>query len=413
MIACLEGFKEKAEYLLQNGAMVNKSCNNGCTALHYACTKHHRNTLGLIKMLINYNATIDALNSDGKTPLLNASLLCDEESCAYLIECNPKEVYHVDKKGFTSLHYACFSGKSILVDMLLSFNVNLNTRSRNGITPLYMACVQNHKDIAMNLLKHGAVNYLEHEDRNCLHAAVLDENKELVKILLKYEANVDIQDSGGRTALHVASMKGTFEIVKLLVLHNATINLQNNRGDTPLHFACKGGHDKIVEFLFLQKALLKLNDDNASPLHHTCRNGNKVLSEILISQGANINQRTKKGVTPLHEACNQKQPDLVQLLIQNHSEINHGDNKGIAPLHIACWRGNTGIITELIQQGVHIDNQTIDGESALLLACSEDMLQQYNFSYDTTQTQIYLIKGFDANVCCVFLRGYCHSTYLS
>ena len=49
--------------------------------------------------------------------------------------------------------------------------------------------------------------------------------------------------------LHWASSKGHKDIVELLLKYKADVNIEDQHGNTPLIKACRGGHSKIVEIL--------------------------------------------------------------------------------------------------------------------------------------------------------------------
>ncbi|BFZ19958.1 hypothetical protein BsWGS_22997 [Bradybaena similaris] len=74
---------------------------------------------------------------------------------------------------------------------------------------------------------------------------------ELQRILEEREGkiNVNLFDKEGQTALHHSCFKGNLELVKLLVRFGADVRLANRDGWNPLHIAAYGGHNDI--FLFL------------------------------------------------------------------------------------------------------------------------------------------------------------------
>ncbi|XP_059145990.1 notch-regulated ankyrin repeat-containing protein-like [Physella acuta] len=74
---------------------------------------------------------------------------------------------------------------------------------------------------------------------------------ELERILEEREGkiNINLYDTEGQTALHHSCFKGNLELVKLLVRFGADVRLANRDGWNPLHIAAYGGHNDI--FLFL------------------------------------------------------------------------------------------------------------------------------------------------------------------
>ncbi|GAB6031390.1 hypothetical protein CHUAL_009172 [Chamberlinius hualienensis] len=61
--------------------------------------------------------------------------------------------------------------------------------------------------------------------------------------------NVNLFDHQGQTALHQSCLDGNFELVKLLVKFGADIRLANRDGWSALHIATFSGHSDIVLYL--------------------------------------------------------------------------------------------------------------------------------------------------------------------
>ena len=59
-----------------------------------------------------------------------------------------------------------------------------------------------------------------------------------------------------KTPLHHAAEGGNFELVRLLLRHGAKIDVRNGQGEQPLHYAAKNGNTQVVELLL---------DNGASP----------------------------------------------------------------------------------------------------------------------------------------------------
>ncbi|XP_035218696.1 notch-regulated ankyrin repeat-containing protein-like [Stegodyphus dumicola] len=74
---------------------------------------------------------------------------------------------------------------------------------------------------------------------------------ELQKILQRWEGcvNINYYDKEGQTALHLSCMDGNLELVKLLVKFGADVRLANRDGWSALHIAAYGGHQDIALYL--------------------------------------------------------------------------------------------------------------------------------------------------------------------
>jgi len=86
---------------------------------------------------------------------------------------------------------------------------------------------------------------------------------EIVKELIKYRANPNLQDENGYTALLYATENEDLEIVKELLKAGANPNFQNEDGDTALHFASYENENlDIVKELLKAGANPRLKNNN-------------------------------------------------------------------------------------------------------------------------------------------------------
>ncbi|XP_070564461.1 uncharacterized protein [Ptychodera flava] len=72
-------------------------------------------------------------------------------------------------------------------------------------TPLHVASVEGHLDIAQVLIKHGArINAMDKNGWTPLHHAVYEGHVPIIKLLLESKAATDIETTDGKTALTIA-----------------------------------------------------------------------------------------------------------------------------------------------------------------------------------------------------------------
>ncbi|NXK63407.1 ANR11 protein, partial [Sylvietta virens] len=84
---------------------------------------------------------------------------------------------------------------------------------------------------------------------NLLHRAVIHQDINLVRRIIKAGGNVNAQDYAGLTALHIASVEGFYEIANLLLKAGADVNATQNEQITPLQDAVKEGYYKVYSEL--------------------------------------------------------------------------------------------------------------------------------------------------------------------
>jgi ankyrin repeat protein len=86
-------------------------------------------------------------------------------------------------------------------------------------------------------------------DLTPLHLAVLHNHNDVAQYLLSKGADVNARTSTGITPLHEAAQNGNKEITELLLAHAASVNAVDNQGWTPMTRAQKWGHPEIAALL--------------------------------------------------------------------------------------------------------------------------------------------------------------------
>ena len=144
----------------------------------------------------------------------------------------------------------------------------------------------------------------------------------------EYDSNNDL------TPVVLACRHGHFEAVKLLVERGAELNW--DQVDTPLNLAVKNGDLKLAEFLISKGA--KVNTSAASPLHIAVRapKNRRELAELLLSNGADINERNYQG-NALYVAIRTSGNviDVMRLLLDSGIDSKNGGLSGQSALDYA------------------------------------------------------------------------------
>ena len=143
-----------------------------------------------------------------------------------------------DRQGNNSLHRICVIGNNAdgdFIEFLLSHGVSVNDKNKKGMTPLHIACMtsrgDNKLEIIKILLKHNAdVNKEDNNETIPLQWASIKNNPETIKILIENGANINHQDIVGDTALHGAYALKASKNVQLLLANGADTAIRNNAG---------------------------------------------------------------------------------------------------------------------------------------------------------------------------------------
>lgn len=137
-----------------------------------------------------------------------------------------------------------------------------------------------------------------------------------------YSVDVNRKDKEGRTPLMLAIMDNNVDKVKQLIKAGANVNVISNKGNTPLLIAT--GYDvsrEIIQALLDAGADVNFSAavDGISPLHISAMTtSNPEIIELLLKAGADIEHRTKNGKTPIMVAVQvNSNPEIVKVLLAN------------------------------------------------------------------------------------------------
>ena len=202
-LAIMNNDAAAVELLLQAGANIEALDGTGeQTPLITAVM--HRHTL--IPTLIAHNAAVDAVNQQGKTPLLLACTHLCEESVQALLAAGAS--VNSQRPGVnTPLTSVVWNGSSTLLTVLLDANADPNLANGSGETALMMACHKFNITQMNKLVKAGAMcDTTDPVGRTALHwlatSPYADSNPQAaVQLLLDNKACVNAQDADGQTAL--------------------------------------------------------------------------------------------------------------------------------------------------------------------------------------------------------------------
>ena len=166
-----------------------------------------------------------------------------------------KDLWDTNKADWTPLMCAIYYNQTALRDSLLHTEVNVNKRTRNGLTALTVAIRKQDVESVKRLLETGRINDINDNDTSKgyryrprhVYIACSLQDTAIVQLLAEYGAIFDTVDSSGYTPLMAAVSFGSIEIVKWLLESKVNIDQQQTVGGmTALGLALYGGHiDKI------------------------------------------------------------------------------------------------------------------------------------------------------------------------
>ncbi|XP_060527199.1 ankyrin repeat domain-containing protein 17-like isoform X2 [Cylas formicarius] len=142
--------------------------------------------------------------------------------------------------------------------------------------------------------------------------------------------------------------------------------------DTALTLAASGGHDELVELLVSRGADIEHRDKKGlTSLILAATGGHEKVVEVLLNHNADIeaySERTKD--TALSLACSGGRYEVVELLLTRQANKEHRNISDYTPLSLAASGGYVNIIKLLLSHGAEINSRTGSklGISPLMLA---------------------------------------------
>nr|XP_023650357.1 ankyrin-3-like [Paramormyrops kingsleyae] len=359
------GFEKTARVLLEAGAKVNwniveAAFSLGGQSMVNVLLKHtkqvspstlkaalfkavQRNLDGVVDVLVDRGADVNALNKLRYTPLLLAAELGNEEASRALI-CKKASVEEKLPNRNSALHLAVQSGSLNITKLLLERGLDVNVVGAQEHTPLHLAARHNRHSLVGVLLHAGArVNAAGAKGLTALHMACQESHPESVSELLKGKVDIHAQDGQARTALHWAAARADPSVIHMLLSAGANVNTADKEKRMPLHLATMEGRAEVVLALLATKVHFKAKDMNGcTPLHYAAAGGWVAVVTILLSSGKNknVNDRNVWRKTPLHLASERGQAAAIDLLLSSGANINALDGNKDTPLHSASRCGH-------------------------------------------------------------------------
>jgi len=391
---------EMAGLLVRSGAKVNAVNRYGVPPLSLACTNGNPD---LVALLLGAGADANASLPGGETVLMTAARTGSLEAVKALLakgaNPNAKELNEQ-----TPLMWAAAEGHTAIAQALIASGADIRATLTSGFTPLFFAVREGHIDVTRALLKAGIdVNETLHgpegpqkEVNNASYKPVGKGTSPLLMAVVNghFELAIALVEEGadpndrrtGFTPLHTlswvrkpdASDNGdpspigsgrltSLQFVRALVERKADVNARLPRGaPRPPNTASRIGTGGATPFLMaadradaaLMRVLLELgadpflpNLDNTTPLMAAAGLGTTSPLEeagtepealeatrLLLDLGADINAVNNDGDTAMHGAAFGNFPTVARLLADRGASADiwkRPDKQGRTPLFIA------------------------------------------------------------------------------
>jgi len=328
------GLAEVKSMLASDPHLIHKRDTDGGTMLHAAAAADRED---IVRLLLEAGADINAGNYPDTmkfytrlmTPLHRA-VCSNSKSCVEVLLAAGADVHAKDKMGETPLQLAAEYGYTEIAELLLTYDANVNETDDEGKTALHKA---HNRDTAELLIARGAnVNAKAKDGSTPLHRAVemVFEKQPMVELLLAGGADVNAQNNKGDTPLHISTQREDRITTEILLQNRANPCAKNKLGKTPLDisFYCHNepawGYEPIRRLLW-----------RSVRNYITAEAGAAEAESVLNAHPDFIKEKDAEGCTLLHAAVLRGCEDIAQVLITAGADVNQKDNLGNTPLRWA------------------------------------------------------------------------------
>ncbi|XP_014779861.1 protein TANC1 isoform X2 [Octopus bimaculoides] len=360
-VSAREGFLEMVSSLLEFSAYVDAVCEDGMTALCHAAANGH---LDVIKLLCSKKANLSHTDKCGQCPAVHAAMHGHLESLAFLLQCD----------------WSSASSQQQKIEAMQQAFVAAAAMGHKHICDYLVVHAVGRSNEAFSI---DAVDTLIGE--TALTAACLHGREEVVRYLIKQEANVHLANTKSYSPLLCAVKANKCEVAEILFQAGASIEQPDKNGHTPLMLAAAEGHINILEMLLSAEASqTEVDKDEMTALSLACLHGHLQIVQILLSRGSDLHHVDKNGQIPLHLASFYGEPQIVQYLIDQGANIEHVDSNNMRPLDRAIACKNIDVIMCFLKKGAKLSPATWTmavGKPSVMLVLLKKLMDDGNILY--------------------------------
>ena len=370
MLASKKGNIDGINVLLKAGANQAIVDVDGNTWLHYAAGEF--GSKETLQVIIDHGADVNAKNKQNITALMLASWKRNTDGIV-LLQVGANQAI-VDLYGNTWLHYAASGvGEKEALQVIIDHGADVNAKNKLNHTALMLASGNGNVDVMNMLIKTGADPDIEDANGNTwLHYAMYgDFNKEVLKVIIDYGADVNAKNKENITALMLGSKTGNTDGINVLLQAGANQAIVDDDGNTWLHYAASGVNSKEALQVIIDHGadVNAKNKQNRTALMLASKKGNIDGINVLLKAGANQAIVDVDGNTWLHYAAGGVgSKEALQVIIDHGADVNAKNKQNLTALMLASKTGNTDGINVLLKAGTNRSIVDLYGNTWLLYA---------------------------------------------
>jgi len=267
--------------------------------------------------------------------------------------------------------------------LLIKLKSDIDSKIRNGHTPLNYAINKNHEDCVRMLINAGCSLTSKVGNWTPLDLAKRYGRERVVK-LLKKEHVPHLKTNGTSVSemqrVKTAAMEGSLTdyfdvhdvdcsiVRKLMASQGVAMKMEN-----------------ILQILWFGGDLEYNDSKGGTAVLYVAHYGDFPSLKVLMEYGARIDVVTGNGWGALHLAARWKKDAMVQALINANANVELQNDFQFTALHIAAFKGTKESVALLLQAEADVTSKTEDGYTAAML------LEIWNY-IDERQEKLALIK---------------------
>ncbi|XP_012733563.2 ankyrin repeat and EF-hand domain-containing protein 1 [Fundulus heteroclitus] len=305
-----KGEKAEIEKMVKLGVknLINlKEPRDGLGVLHLAVSTKNSD---LVDLLLSLGAHPDVQDLRGRTPVMLAAEMGNEEIFALLLQKQP-DMRLVDAEGKGVLFYCNYPTKrhARCLQVALKNQADPNNVSAEGVHVLNVMCEK------------------------------ADECTPLCLILLDAGADPDATNEGtGVTALMEAARTGSLPVVRDILRRGGNPNALDKKCFSAVHYAALSGSFEVIQVLSSFAAEMGVvNLDNCTPLHYAAATGNANSCKFLAQRGCNPKLKNKEGLLPRQIAKDSGHKAAAKELRKAEKQFGKGNKSNSGTLMSDPW----------------------------------------------------------------------------